>query len=207
MKKDYKTVEKFAETEFIEKKSRFISFVYPIISEAEAISHIEAARKRFYDSSHVVYAYKIRENNISRFSDDGEPQGTAGIPVLEVINKSDLIDALVIVVRYFGGTMLGAGGLVRAYSKSASLGISEANIITMAVCIEFSIDCPYHMFGKIEYVLINNNAVKINIEYGENVKINYYIEEDNFERLKKEITEASNGVIEVSETSIEFYKV
>jgi len=155
----------------------------------------------------VVFAYKIRENNISRFSDDGEPQGTAGVPVLEVINKSDLIDLLVIVVRYFGGTMLGAGGLVRAYSKSAAMGVEEAKIITMAVCTEFSIDCPYHMFGKIEYVLINENAKKISVEYGENVLLNYYVEAENFDKLTKEITEASNGGIEISEVKSEYYKL
>jgi len=129
------------------------------------------------------------------------------VPVLEVINKSDLIDALVIVVRYFGGTMLGAGGLIRAYSKSAHLGIEEAKIVTMAECVEFIIDCPYHMFGKIEYVLINENANKISVEYNENVQLNYFIEEENFDKLKKEITEASNGSIEVSEVKREFYEL
>ena len=205
--KSYKTVKQPAEAEFIEKKSRFISFVYPISAENEAISLLETARKKYYDSTHVVYAYKLKDNNISRFSDDGEPQGTAGVPVLEVINKSELVDVLVISVRYFGGTMLGAGGLIRAYSKSAHIGIEAAGIIKMAECVKFFIDCPYHMLGKIEYVLINNNANKIDIEYGENVKLNYYIEADKLEKLKKEISDASNGGTELFETDRSFYNV
>ena len=200
----YKTVLKDGISEFIEKKSRFISYVYPMTDEAEIQKKLEELRKKHYDSTHVVFAYKITKNNIQRFSDDGEPQGTAGVPVLDVILKSDLTDVLVVVVRYFGGTLLGAGGLVRAYSKSASMGIEEAKIITMCECVNFEIECPYHSLGKIQYVLNEVGAIKNDILYEENITLKYYIKEDEFSRLKKEMTEATNGTIEISEKLHEF---
>lgn len=200
----YKTVEKDGITEYTEKKSRFISYVYPVKTEPQVSEKLEMLRKKHYDSTHVVYAYKLRENNLQRFSDDGEPQGTAGVPVLDVINKTDVTDILVVVVRYFGGTLLGAGGLVRAYSKSASLGIEEAKIITMCECVNFEIDCPYNQLGKIQYVLNECGAYKIDIIYEENIKLKYFIKEEDFQKLQKEITEALCGTVTVSETSREF---
>jgi len=200
----YKTVKTDGISEFIERKSRFISYVYPMKNEAEILEKLELLRKKHYDSTHVVYAYKITENNIQRFSDDGEPQGTAGVPVLDVINKSGLTDVLVVVVRYFGGTLLGAGGLVRAYSKSASLGLEEAQIITMCECVNFEIECPYNMLGKIQYVLNENNAFKTDILYEENITLKYYIKEDEFSKLQKEMTEATNGTILIVEKTHEF---
>ena len=103
----YKTVRQDGISEYTEKKSRFISYVYPVSAESDALSKLEKLRKKHYDATHVVFAYKIKENNIQRFSDDGEPQGTAGVPVLEVINKGELTDVMIAVVRYFGGTLLG----------------------------------------------------------------------------------------------------
>ena len=200
----YKTVLKDGISEFIEKKSRFISYVYPMTEEDEIQKKLEELRKKHYDSTHVVFAYKITKNNIQRFSDDGEPQGTAGVPVLDVILKSELTDVLVVVVRYFGGTLLGAGGLVRAYSKSASLGIEEAKIITMCECVNFEIECPYNALGKVQYVLNEIGAIKSDILYEENITLKYYIKEDEFMRLKKEMTEKTNATVEIIEKEHEF---
>ena len=200
----YKTVKQDGISEFIEKKSRFISYVYPVQAESEVWEKLDMLRKKHYDSTHVVYAYKLKENNMQRFSDDGEPQGTAGVPVLDVINKTDITDVLVVVVRYFGGTLLGAGGLVRAYSKSASVGIDAAKVITMCECVNFEIICPYNMLGKIQYVLNENGAIKSDIVYEENITLKYYIKEDELPILQKELTEALSGTVEIAETSREF---
>ena len=200
----YKTVKNDGITEYTEKKSRFISYVFPVKSETQVWDKLEMLRKKHYDSTHVVYAYKLRENNLQRFSDDGEPQGTAGVPVLDVINKSDLTDTLVVVVRYFGGTLLGAGGLVRAYSKSASLGIEKAKIITMCECVNFEIECPYNLLGKIQYVLNECGATKNDIIYTENITLDYFIMEEELGKLQKEITEALCGTVAVKEISREF---
>lgn len=205
--KIYKTVSGNGESEFIEKKSRFISFVYPVTTEKDAVSYIEKARKQFYDSTHVVYAYKLRENNIARFSDDGEPQGTAGIPVLDVINKSGIEDVLIIVVRYFGGTLLGAGGLVRAYSKSASLGVENAVVCTMTPCSVFEIKCPYNLLSQVQYILDNHLAYKIDIFYMQDITLKYYIEQTKFENLKNDLFDKTNGCIIAEITATEFHKI
>jgi uncharacterized YigZ family protein len=207
MKNSYRTVEKPAESLLIEKKSRFIALVQPLTEEKEAIASIEAARKKYYDASHVVYAYKLRQNNTARFSDAGEPQGTAGVPVLEVINKEGLTDISVTVVRYFGGALLGAGGLVRAYGKSAHDGIAAAGIVTMSECAEFELICPYNMFGKIEYTLLNNSARKSAVEYGENIRLKYFCETADFAKISAEITDASNGSLTVTETGRRFMRM
>lgn len=203
----YKTLKSDGISEFTEKKSKFIAYAYPMKSEAEVLERLEYLRKKYYDATHVVYAYKLRENNMQRFSDDGEPQGTAGVPVLEIINKNELTDVLVAVVRYFGGTLLGAGGLVRAYSKSALLGIEAAEITTMCECVDFEITCSYNMLGKIQYVLNENNAVKRDILYAENITLKYYIKESELQHLKNKLTDALGGVAEISEKGISFQPV
>lgn len=205
MKSFYKTIKDPSTGQLIEKKSNFISLVYHIDNEQMALDYINDARKKYYDARHIVYAYRLRDSNISRFSDDGEPQGTAGVPVLEVILKNELFDVLIIVIRYFGGIMLGAGGLIRAYSKVAVMGISQ--ITTMAECIEFSIICPYNILGTIEYILNKFNCKKISILYNENISLSYYIEEDLFEMLQSEINNATNGEISLIIQNKNFYSI
>ena len=180
----YKTVKKTSECEIIEKKSRFIALTYPVTTEEEALTHLEAARKKYYDATHVVFAYRIRNNQIQRFSDDGEPQGTAGVPVLEVLAKGEITNTLSIVVRYFGGTLLGAGGLIRAYSKSAHEGVTVSQVITMAECVEFSIQCPYHLLGQVEHILMEQNCRKLSVEYADQITMKYYVEESSFPKLE-----------------------
>ena len=205
--KPYKTVAKYGESEFVEKKSRFLSFVHPIENEADALDIIEKARKKYYDATHVVFGYKIKENNICRFSDDGEPQGTAGIPVLDVIVKNELENVLIIVVRYFGGTLLGAGGLVRAYSKSAVLGVENAGICSMTPCTLFEISCPYNLLQSVQFLLDSLNCVKIDIIYGSDILLKYYIDENDFEKLCEKITDKTNGQLVVRNIGNEFHRL
>lgn len=122
MQAEYTTLAGYGEDEFVEKRSRFIGYAAPVSTEAEAVAFVNSIRERHREATHNVYAYILREGQIKRYSDDGEPQGTAGIPVLDVLQKAGIVDAVVVVTRYFGGTLLGAGGLVRAYTEGAAIG-------------------------------------------------------------------------------------
>ncbi len=150
---EYKTVTCSAMAQMTEKKSRFLAYVSPVTCEEQAVEFINEIRSRHRDATHNVYAYVLRDNHIQRYSDDGEPGGTAGIPVLEAIKKRDLIDVVVVVTRYFGGVLLGSGGLVRAYSACAVLGICKASPVIKKLCRRFSITCDYSLSGKVAYEL------------------------------------------------------
>jgi len=150
MQRDYKTVYKYAQAEIEEKKSRFIASVKPVNSAAEAVDFINIFKTKYWDATHNVYAYHIGGNNIvQRYSDDGEPSGTAGIPVLEIIKKMELEDLAIVVTRYFGGTQLGASGLIRAYGKSAAAGIEAAQIIFNKLCERLIITVEYFIFVSV----------------------------------------------------------
>lgn len=146
----YKTIKTENSDEFVEKKSRFIGYAKPVVTEDEAIEFIKKIRARHPDATHNVYAYKVRENNVQRYSDDGEPAGTAGIPTLDVIQKEGITDICIVVTRYFGGTLLGAGGLVRAYTKGAKIAIDAAKILERYFCFEYTVNIDYTMLSKIQ---------------------------------------------------------
>ena len=154
--KNYKTVKKAAFDEFIERKSRFIGYSCPVSREEDAIAFINEVRARHREATHNVYAYIIREEGVMRYSDDGEPAGTAGMPVLDVLRKEDLTDICVVVTRYFGGVLLGAGGLVRAYAKGAKIGVDAAKRIERVFCDIFSVKCDYSSLGKLRYAVEEN---------------------------------------------------
>ena len=137
-----------AADEFIEKKSRFIGSCRPVQTEEEALDFIAKLKSQYWDASHNVYAYILREGNIARFSDDGEPQGTAGIPVIDTLKKAGVVDAVVVATRYFGGILLGGGGLIRAYSHTASIALAAAHKITMRECLLLSLSCDYSSTGR-----------------------------------------------------------
>ncbi|MBQ1659249.1 MAG: YigZ family protein, partial [Clostridia bacterium] len=143
----YKTVRNSGSDEFTEQRSRFIGYVCPVKTEAEALAFINEKKKLHWDARHNVYAYVLRESGIQRYSDDGEPHGTAGVPVLDIIVKSGITDVVVVVTRYFGGILLGTGGLVRAYTKGASIALKAGNIITMQSCNICSLSCDYTRYG------------------------------------------------------------
>ena len=194
MKKEYKTVLKEASAEIEEKKSRFIAAVKPVSTEEEALDFISSLKGRYWDASHNVYAYYIGGNNIiQRFSDDGEPSGTAGMPVLEVIRRMGVENLAVVVTRYFGGTLLGASGLIRAYSKSASLGIEAAEVVRRVLCTEVSIVVEYGLYGKVQNLLISSGYAIKKIIFEQDVEIIVYIPADETERFAGLIEESSNA--------------
>lgn len=203
-KESYKTVLKENTAELIEKKSRFIAAVMPAKTEEEALWFINKKKKEHYDATHNTYAYVVRENNIARFSDDGEPGGTAGLPMMEVLKKEGLFDVVVVVTRYFGGTLLGAGGLVRAYSKSAKMGVDAAEIVTMITVKTYAVNCSYDMFGKVKYLVENNEYILDSIDYGEMVTVNVSVKTENADRFKKDIIDVTNGAAVINETGENF---
>lgn len=172
---NYKTVKKENNGEFIEKKSRFIGYACPVQTENAAIEFIKKIRSKHPDATHNVYAYKTRENNIQRYSDDGEPSGTAGIPVLDVILKENLTDICIVVTRYFGGTMLGAGGLVRAYSRGAKTAVDSAQRIEKSFCFEYSVNIDYSLLSKIRTEANAMGCIVGNTEYANDVTITCYV--------------------------------
>lgn len=199
---EYKTILNTATTEFEEKKSRFITNIRPISTEEAAIEYINEIRSKHWNASHNVYAYSLHgETLVQRFSDDGEPSGTAGIPVLEVIRRTGVQNLVIVVTRYFGGTLLGASGLIRAYSHGASLGIEAAGIITRKSCTNVNIMLEYTLFGKLQNMFMTNNNIIKDIQYGQDVELTVLIEEGGEEALIKDIIENTNGraIIECGE--------
>ena len=187
----YKTIERQGLSRYEEKKSVFYGEAVPVCSEEEALSVISLVKKKYPDAKHHVYAYVLRDNSIMRFSDDGEPQGTAGMPVLDSIRKNGLTDTVVVVTRYFGGTLLGTGGLVRAYTEAALGAINNGNIIIYDNYTLFELSVSYSDFQKINS-FINSDDIKIDeIKYFDNVKIYLKVksgEKDMFEEKISDIT-------------------
>lgn len=205
--KEYKTVEFENSDDFVEKKSRFIGYVKPVKTSDEALEFINKIKSKHWDATHNVYAYVLKENNIRRYSDDGEPSGTAGVPVLDVILKNGLVDVCVVVTRYFGGILLGAGGLVRAYSHGSKIALESGNIITMAPCKILSVKVDYSFYERMNILLSEFNA---NIEetlFEESVKMTFSLKEDKVTLLSEKLTEQSNGKYVLTEVGEKFAKV
>ena len=180
--------------EVVEKKSRFIASLVPVSTEEEAEDYIAAVRKKYYDARHNCYAYIIGNNaEKKKCSDDGEPSGTAGRPMLEVLEKNDLTNALVVVTRYFGGTLLGTGGLLRAYQGAAIEAVNKAVISKKVAGRAFTVRCPYTMLGKFERYTENNNVYFLSREYGENILLKMLCATEEYDRVCADITEMSEG--------------
>lgn len=192
------TVKKPSESLYIVKKSKFISNVIPIKDSEEANEHILNFRKKYWDATHNVYAYSLgMDDKIQKFSDDGEPAGTAGKPVLEVIKSKDIKNILVVVTRYFGGIQLGASGLIRAYSESASIGIENSIIIKKVKCDVFEVITDYNLFGKVQWELNEKDLIIGDINYTENVILKVYVPKFynmNFEEFILNITSGNAKV-------------
>lgn len=189
----YKTIFEKAEATFVEKRSEFIGYIAPCKTNDEAIEFINNIKARHRKATHNVYAYVLRDNNITRYSDDGEPQGTAGVPVLDVILKEELTDVCVVVTRYFGGILLGGGGLVRAYTHSCKLAIESATIMQMYNCFELSISCDYNMYGKINHLLEEFDVMIVKTEFSEYVSIKLNIKSELCDKLINEIVDLTNA--------------
>lgn len=182
MNSDYYSVKEYAEIEFEEKRSRFIAIAKPITDPKEAEEFIAEQESRFPDANHHVYAWIIdRPQRLQRYSDDGEPQGTAGMPVLDVLRKQDLVQTIIVVVRYFGGVKLGAGGLVRAYSKAAAEAIKKAQPISWLLHRIYDLACDYSNAERVQYQLSQLNYHQSEPEYGADVKWQVAVRPNNEE--------------------------
>lgn len=196
MVESYNTVSGLGTCEYIEKHSRFIATVVPVTTQEEAVKTIDAVRSKYWDAKHNVYAYTLLDGNIKRYSDDNEPQGTAGMPVLNVLEKLNLQNVLIVVTRYFGGILLGAGGLVRAYSHTAKLGVEDAGIVKRCLADIISLDLSYPMWGKIQNYIEQQNIKVKELNYTDMVNVLVCLECDKTEGFKAHITEISDGQIE-----------
>ena len=189
----YKTISARSETETIINKSRFIGRAYPVQTEDEALSILAAIRKQHYDATHNCYAYVIKDG-AARFSDDGEPSGTAGMPMMEVLKAKNLVNTLVIVTRYFGGILLGAGGLVRAYSGSCADAVKEARPVTVVPGTKVVVKADYSRYNAIADFLNASGEVKAT-DYAEEVTVTLVIRSDDVEKFTAVLTEKTDGRI------------
>lgn len=193
---DYSTIKGFAEASFTEKKSEFIGYIKHVETSDEAVDFINEIRAKHRKATHNVYAYVVREGNTSGYSDDGEPQGTAGMPVLNVLNKEGLSDVCCVVTRYFGGILLGGGGLVRAYSHSAKIAVDASERLVMCRCNPINVTVDYNLYGKIGYVIPEYDAKILDTEFAENVTVKLIVKKNSVEKFVEKITDITNGAAE-----------
>lgn len=195
----YITIRDLGEDSFIEKKSEFIGYAKRCESEEEAKAFISVIKNKHKQATHNCFAYVIGENmGIQRYSDDGEPQGTAGIPILEVMKKSNVTDCAIVVTRYYGGILLGAGGLTRAYTKGASIALKAGNIVEKVEGVRLLIHMDYDMLGKVQYKCNENNWHMEETEYTDKVVVHILSEIEEALEIEKEIIELSNGKVTIS---------
>lgn len=194
MLSNYKTVYEGREAEIIEKKSRFIATVKPVRTEEEAIAFIDSLKKKYWNATHNCSAYVIGERfQVQRCSDDGEPSGTAGKPMLDVLLGEEIHDTAVVVTRYFGGTLLGTGGLVRAYQGATKAGLDASVVITKMHGQKLVVRTDYTGLGKIQYILGQRGLSILNSEYSDQVMLEVLLPEEEIQPVMAEITEGTNG--------------
>ena len=189
----YRSVSKGSETEVTVNRSRFIGRCFPVKTEEEALTLLNGIRKQHWDATHNCFAYRIGEAaSVARFSDDGEPGGTAGMPIMEVLRSKEITDVLVVVTRYFGGILLGAGGLVRAYSKSAAETVSEAGLVEYVPAKLLTAVMDYSRYGSLEGYIRSAAQVQ-NVEFAENIRMYLAVRQDEARSFISEVTERSDG--------------
>ena len=194
---EYKTLGAPAQDEFTEKRSRFIGYARPVTTEQEAVDFISEIKSKHWDAKHNVFC---------RYSDDGEPSGTAGMPVLGVIQKSGLTDCAVVVTRYFGGILLGGGGLVRAYSHAASIGIAAAGIVTMRMCIICELTCDYNQYGRLAALIPECGGVVSDSSFGECVTITFSMTREDYSAFCPKLADATGGSVTAGVTGEKFFE-
>jgi uncharacterized YigZ family protein len=208
MIKEYKTLLKSREAEIVIEKSRFIGYCAPVSSEDEALKFIEKIKAKHSDATHNVSAYCIGlENTIQRYNDDGEPSGTAGIPVLEVIKKEQLTNIVIVVTRYFGGIKLGGGGLIRAYTKGAKIAIDAGQIISKKLHKIIQVSINYPLLGKVQNEIMQTGYPIKEIKYEELVHLSIYVPLNEREKVIRQLIEWTNANCEISEGENEFLTV
>lgn len=182
------------QAEYIEKKSRFLGRVFPVTTEQEARAALERVRKEHYDARHNCWCYVLKSGQ-KRYSDDGEPQGTAGQPMLNVLEREGVVDVMCVVTRYFGGILLGAGGLCRAYTKAAKDALDAAGIAKMQPWLRQTASIPYPLFERVKLLVAAQEGVMEDAQYGADIAITYRIPEGADERLRTALRELSSGSI------------
>lgn len=200
---EYITLGKAAETSFTERKSLFIGNAAPVKTEEEAMEFISKIRGKYGDATHNCYAYML-SNGSARYSDDGEPQGTAGVPILSVIQKGGFTDAVIVVTRYFGGILLGAGGLVRAYSASARDAVAAAEIVTYAHFVEFSVGCSYSDYQKLIPLIETFSVKEDSSEFTDTVTLRLAAKDPDYAAFRSKLAEIGAGRIAINETGERF---
>ena len=200
----YTTLAGEGSDEFEEKRSLFIGHAKHVTSEEEAQEFVKAKKKEYSDATHNCWAYLMKGGIIARYSDDGEPQGTAGVPMLETIRKSGVTDCVVVVTRYFGGILLGAGGLVRAYSHGAKIALDAAKIVTYEKYTEFKLECSYSDYQRYSVVLPTFNAIIDGTDFSDKVTITFAVKETAVTSLETKITEMSGGRDKLENTGERF---
>lgn len=196
--------EAFAEDHFVEKKSKFIGRMWRVESQEEAVAKIKEMKEKHWDANHNCSAYILREGNVERYSDDGEPQGTAGVPMLEVLRHAQLTNVCCVVTRYFGGVLLGTGGLVRAYTQGVQVAMAAAGKCQMSLFAVLLVACPYNLFEQVKRVLVAHDCSIEDTEYGADITITAYQLAGNLEVLNQALAEISAGTIIAEEMEVQF---
>lgn len=202
----YRMLSKGAQAELVEKKSRFIATIRPVSSEEEAVAFIEEMKKKYYDARHNCSAFVIgSKGELTRSSDDGEPSGTAGRPMLEVLTGSGIRNIAAVVTRYFGGVLLGTGGLVRAYSGAVKMALEQCETIMRRYGVQMLIKTDYNGVGKIQYLLGSKDVVIQDSVYAADVQMTVMVPIEEYDRLCKELVEATNGRVGLEEVEKLYY--
>ncbi len=193
----------FGEGEFIEKKSRFLGRIWPVETEEEALEKIQQMKKKHYDATHNCWAYIIHDGAV-RFSDDGEPGGTAGLPMLQVLQREGLYNVVCVVTRYFGGILLGAGGLVRAYTKGAKIAVDAAGKSMKRVWTVLYVPCPYSFYERVKLETAAFGGIVRGCEFGREVELELLFPENQAQRFLDRLTDLTAGTVEGMETGREY---
>lgn len=200
---EYLVPSKFGEDEFVEKKSRFIGRIWPVETEAEALYHIQEMKKRHYDATHNCWAYIIKDGP-TRFSDDGEPGGTAGMPMVQVLQREELFNVVCVVTRYFGGILLGAGGLVRAYTKGAKIAVDAAGKSMKRVWTALYVPCPYSYYERVKLETAAFGGILRNTQFGAEVELEILVPEAQTQPFLNRLTDLTCGSVEGQEAGKEY---
>ena len=202
----YRTVQGTAEAELEDRRSRFIAQLSFADTEEKALAFLEAVRAKHKTAAHNVYAYVLREGARMRYSDDGEPQKTSGLPTLEAIRHAGVVDCIIVTTRYFGGILLGGGGLVRAYSHTASIALQAAQIITMRECLLLSLTCDYGRYGRVASLVPECGGVTDDTVFEEKVTVKFHLAPELLGTFRKKLADATNGQVDVTEDGKKFFE-
>ena len=200
----FSTIKKEVEAEITVKKSQFIANVYPISSESEFKEKVNLIKRKYKDARHHVFAYRL-SNGFERYSDDGEPAGTAGIPILDILRGTNLYDVAVIVTRYFGGTLLGTGGLVRAYSDATKLAMDKVEIMQKFLAVQYKLEIPYNDFDVVQHYCSTNGFIITDSSFSDMVVLQIIVKSEDAIRFVDELKEKLEGKVEILKVRDSFY--